>query len=46
MQEEQSYFLWLVWANASLLWKPRARFYAAIMFLGMCKGLNDLDKIY
>ena len=44
MQKMQSYFIWLVWANALLLWKSLARFCAAVMFLGMCKILKD--KIY
>ena len=44
MQKKQSYFIWLVWAKASLLCKSRARFCATVLFLGMCKVLKDLDK--
>ena len=43
--KKQSYFIWLVWANASLLWKSRTSFCAWVMFLGMCKVLRDVDKI-
>ena len=39
MQKKHSYFIWLVWANASC-------FCAVVMFLGMYKVLKDLDKIY
>ena len=46
MQKKQPYFIWLVWANASLLEKSQARFCAAVMFFSMCKVLKDLDEIY
>ena len=45
-KKKQSYCIWLIWANSSLLWKSRAHFCAAVMFLDMCKVLKDLDKIY
>ena len=45
-KKKQSYFILLVCANASLLWKSRTVFFASVMFLGMCKVLKDLDKIY
>ena len=44
--KKKSHLIWLVWAYASSLSKSRTRFCAAVMFLGMCKVLKDLDKIY
>ena len=45
-KKKQSYFIWLVWANTSSLWKSRTRFCAAVMFLGICKVSKNLEKIY